>query len=184
MTTTQQIGISVLCAPLAAIDRRSLSQAWYSALHLARDGSPPRCTTARRGPENPTPASAPASAGSSSHRAAASAPAILKPSRRAPVRAGATLERRAPRMPLARRIERALFERAPSAARTTFAVGKGGGRVVVVLHFTGERIRLVALCSPTLRRTVASALDQARFALADRGIALDTGVLEGAATCS
>ena len=33
---TQQLEVSILAAPLAAIDRRALSQAWYSALHLAR----------------------------------------------------------------------------------------------------------------------------------------------------
>ena len=32
---TQQLEVSILAAPLAAIDRRALSQAWYSALHLA-----------------------------------------------------------------------------------------------------------------------------------------------------
>ena len=103
---------------------------------------------------------------------------------RAPARAGGGLERREPRLPLTRRIERRLFERTSSTARTAFAVGEGTGRVVVVLHATGGRVRLVALCSPALRRTVARALDQARFALAARGIALDTGVREGAATCS
>ena len=34
---TQQLEVSILAAPLAAIDRRVLSQAWYSALRLARD---------------------------------------------------------------------------------------------------------------------------------------------------
>ncbi len=103
---------------------------------------------------------------------------------RAAARAGGGLERREPRLPLTRRIERRLFERTFSSARTAFAVGEGTGRVVVVLHATGGRVRLVALCSPALRRTVARALDQARFALAARGIALDAGVREGAATCS
>jgi hypothetical protein len=184
MTTTAQIGISVLSAPLAAIDRRSLSQAWYSALHLARDGSPSKRAATRPAAAKPIPVSAPASLAGSSRRAAADAPASVKTSQRVQARAGGALERRVPRLPLARRIERALFERTSSAARTTFAIGEGAGRVVVVLHVTGDRVRLVALCSPALRRTVARALDQARFALAARGIALDTGVLEGAARCS
>jgi hypothetical protein len=183
MTTTAQIGISVLSAPLAAIDRRSLSQAWYSALHLARDASLPKGAPARRADARPAPASVRASGVASSVRAGA-APASSKASHRAPARAGAVLERRAPRLQLARRIERTLFERASSAARTTFAVGEGAGRVVVALHVGGGRVRLVALCSPALRRTVTRALDQARFALAARGIAMDTGILEGAPACS
>jgi hypothetical protein len=184
MTTTAQLGISVLSAPLAAIDRRSLSQAWYSALHLARDAAPPKGAATRRAGERPITASPQARSTASPVRAGDAGPVISKPVRRAPARTGAPVERREPRLPLTRRIERALFERTSSAARTTFSVGEGTGRVVVVLHVTGDRVRLVALCSPALRRTVARALDQARFALAARGIALDGGVLEGVATCS
>ncbi len=36
---TQQLHVSILAAPLAAIDPRALSQAWYSALRLAH-GAP------------------------------------------------------------------------------------------------------------------------------------------------
>ena len=184
MTTTAQIGISILSAPLAAIDRRSLSQAWYSALHLARDGATPKGSTPRRAAGRPIAVSSRTSGAASSARAGHAAPASSKPEHRAPARAGGALERREPRLPLTRRIERSLFERTSPTPRTTFTVGEGTGRVVVVLHASGDRVRLIALCSPALRRTVARALDQARFALAARGIALDTGVLEGAATCS
>jgi hypothetical protein len=184
MTTNQQLEISVLAAPLAAIDRRSLSQAWYSALHFARDGSAPRRTVpnrsaARRATQPPNvpagraqrpPATAPASA--------------AMPHRETPLRPGAAVERRTPRLPLTRRIERALFERGAPSAHTSFAVGEGTGRVVVLLHASGERVRLVALCSPALKASVARALDQARFALAARGIVLDGGILEGEAACS
>ncbi len=183
MTTTAQIGISILSAPLAAIDRRSLSQAWYSALHLAREGSPAKGATSRRAAARPVPASRPASGVAASVRAS-DATTSSKAVHRAPARAGAALERRVPRLPLARRIERALFERTSSAARTTFAVGEGTGRVVIALHVSGGRVRLIALCLPGMRRTVARALDQARFALAARGIAMDTGILEGVAACS
>jgi hypothetical protein len=182
MTTTQQLDISVLSAPLAAIDRRSLSQAWYSALHLARDGSVPTRQASRipiaRGRRAPA-----AAAGRRSSGVDASFLANTKTPQTWAPRTGA-VERRSARLPLARRIERALFERTSAHGRTTFAIGEGSGRVVVVLHASGERVRLVALCSPALRRTVARALDQARFALAARGIVLDGGLLEGASTCS
>jgi hypothetical protein len=183
MTTTAQIGISVLSAPLAAIDRRSLSQAWYSALHLARDPAPPKTAATGRTAARPIPASVRSPGDAPSVRASA-APASSKALHSASARAGAALERRVARLPLTRRIERALFERTCSAARTTFAVGAGTGRVVVALHASGGTVRIVALCSPALRHTVARALDQARFALAARDIELETGILEGTTLCS
>jgi hypothetical protein len=184
MTTTQQLEISVLSAPLAAIDRRSLSQAWYSALHLARDGSSSKRGAPRTVAAPPRFPVATAAAASPLPRAAAPAPANAKAPSASAARGGSAVERRTPRLPLARRIERALFERASAHARTTFAIGEGTGRVVVVLHANGTRVRLIALCSPSLRRTVARALDQARFALAAHGIVLDGGILEEAAPCS
>jgi hypothetical protein len=72
---TQQLEVSILAAPLAAIDRRALSQAWYSALHLARpDRSPvpPRecgpCTLAapvKAAPKRDAQSPAPRGAGTS-----------------------------------------------------------------------------------------------------------------------
>ncbi|HEY1429269.1 MAG TPA: hypothetical protein VGF18_06830, partial [Candidatus Tumulicola sp.] len=38
---TEQLRVSIVAAPLAAIDPRALSQAWYSALHLARESRAP-----------------------------------------------------------------------------------------------------------------------------------------------
>jgi hypothetical protein len=183
MTTTQQLEISVLSAPLAAIDRRSLSQAWYSALHLARNAAAPSRLVSSTAVAHRRAAPAPAAA-RRMERAVADASANVKVSHATPVRAGGAVERRAARLPLARRIERALFERTSPPARATFAIGEGSSRVVLVLHANGTRVRLIALCSPALRRTVARALDQARFALAARGIALNGDVFEGAATCS
>ncbi|HTA37800.1 MAG TPA: hypothetical protein VK760_01930 [Candidatus Acidoferrales bacterium] len=183
MTTTQQLDISVLSAPLAAIDRRSLSQAWYSALHLARDGSSPKPAAPRSATVQ---GSAPRGVALAARppRTGELVPVNAKTAHATLARGGGAVERRTPRSPLAGRIERALFERPSAHARSAFAIGEGTGRVVVVLHATGTRVRLIALCSPSLRRTVSRALDQARFALAARGIAMDGGVLEGAPACS
>ena len=184
MTATQrQLGISVLAAPLAAIDRRSLSQAWYSALHLAHS-SPLPAGSALPAPEKPA-ASSPLQLrrDAAPRRAVPLAPVRPGAPRRPPAVAGAACERRAPRSPLARGIERAMLDRSAASGRSAFAIKTGETRVVVVLHARGNRVRLVALCAPASRRAVARALEQARFALAARGIALDAH-LGGDVRCS
>jgi len=183
MTTTQQLGISVLSAPLAAIDRRGLSQAWYSALHLARDSSP-ICRTAARITQSSHNSQPAASLHPASPRRAAAGTAVRPGAAgRSPSRAGVLIERRSPRSPLARRIERALLDRIVAAPRTSFTIGAAGSRVVVVMHGTGDRIRLIALCPQRSRGAVARALEHVRFALAARGIVLDAR-LPGETVCS
>jgi hypothetical protein len=44
--------------------------------------------------------------------------------------------------------------------------------VHVALHGSGASLRLVAVCAPSVRAAVARALEQARYALAARGIAI------------
>lgn len=180
---TEQLGISILCAPVAAMDRRALSQAWYSALHLAD-----RASRATRAPSH-------------SH-ATAAAPHCEQPVRRgsaelrvppAMVRAIPTLERiarpiagmperRASRSSLARRIERTFLRPASDVKHATFRIDGTQARVHVALQTSGNRVRLVAVCRRDLQERVRAALAQARFALAARGIVLDVET-EGAA-CS
>jgi hypothetical protein len=183
MNATQQLDVSVLSAPLAAIDRRSLSQAWYSALHLAHDAAPvaetkrcpaPAMTVGALVPR-PVSGSSPIVAGVRSARAAG-------PSQSSSRAAGA-FERRSARTRLAVRIERALTSRPLHATRTALIAGPGGTRVILVLRGGGAGLALVAVCAPSSRRTVARALEQARFALAARGIALSASV-QGEAACS
>jgi hypothetical protein len=175
MMMTQELGASLLSAPLAAIDRRALSQAWYSALHLAgaaavADAPPPRFAVV---PERaPRPVTHLADARSQRLRDAR--PVALADAR---AKRGASgeiaFERRAPRSGLARRIERSLLDPRSRAKRATFSIDSGRARVVVVLQTRGRQARLVALCAPSIRATVARALAQARYALAQRGIALE-----------
>lgn len=170
---TRQLQVSILAAPLAAIDRRALSQAWYSALRLARDQRPTLHTRGnnsrgaqlrkRVGVELVVPedlcnaAHARASFSGLASRSIAGDKAVW-----------GIFDRRMPRLPLARRIESVLFDRRSQAKRASFTIGRG--RVHVVLQSKGDRVVLVALCSPTLRTIVVRALAQARFALAARGI--------------
>jgi hypothetical protein len=95
----------------------------------------------------------------------------------------AGVERRSPRCPLARSIEHAVLRRSSSRSSASYSIGDGAGRVIVALHTSGERMRLIAFCSPAARAAVARALEQARYALAARGIALHAAVA-GERVCS
>lgn len=175
MTMTQQIGPSILCAPLAATDRRALSQAWYSALRLAR-AKPAGTPQAAPAPlEPPVRAVArvrpPFGRSSNNAFAALPPPAVPRSPRSAPVAQGVP-ERRAARSALAARIVRT-FSAPRVPARATFAVGASNARVHVMLQTCGRRARLVAVCAPHERPRVERALAQARFALAGRGLTLE-----------
>jgi hypothetical protein len=171
---TQQLGFSILTAPLAAIDRRALSQAWYSALHLARDGQPqPTASrqTVLRGASGGTQRVFAPSKEPRSQAPASPLQRVNKQDERCRNSHAAT-ERRARRSPLARKIERTFLDPRSSAARATFTVDGTRARVHVALQSAQGRIRLVAVCPPSVRATVAQALLQARYALAVRGIDL------------
>lgn len=183
---TQQLGVSILSAPLAALDRRALSQAWFSALHLARESVHPAASE----PSVP-PRSAPAikSTDSETERPHARSTSDGPPSTaresdsKRPAHMSAAADRRASRSPLARRIERTFLDPRANVKRATFSVGEEGVRVHVVLQSRGERVHLVALCAPRVRDTVVQALAQARYALASRGIVIDVEA-KGEEACS
>jgi hypothetical protein len=174
---SQQIGFSILTAPLAAIDRRSLSQAWYSALHLAR----PNPRSSRGQPSSNQVVC------KREHRPNGETPHIVRPVQRPAgavpkehaLRRGApSPERRAERSPLARRIERAFLDPVRRTDRATFTLDGSSARVHIALQTTTSGIRLIAVCSAAIRAGVARALDEARYALAVRGIALHVDVNE------
>lgn len=171
---TRELEVSILAAPLMAIDRRALSQAWYSALGLAPQargcverrerhakafaylverGRRIRPSTQPIKP-NPRPASTP-------HRGASG-----------PSREGIGAHPRSPRAPLAVRIERAFAGAPDKPKRATFSLGRGSARVHVLLQTKADCTILVALCRPEVRTIVGGALAQARVALAARGIGL------------
>lgn len=174
---TQQLGFSILSAPLAAIDRRALSQAWYSALHLAREHAAPAQTTIAW-PSGTT--TAPCNKRPGGHGMLSpqreERPRHAPPARR---ERGTAVERRATRSPLARKIERVFLDPVRRPVRATFTLGNAS-RVHVALQSTAGGVRLIALCAPELRTRVARALDEARYALASRGIALDASIGERA----
>ena len=170
---TKQLEISILAAPLAAIDRRVLSQAWYSALRLVREESSSFSVPSRRqrsafaGP-SPVYRREPRT-----YLRGLPARPVDGAEKRSPAFCGdaeaSSARRRAPRS-RARAIESTMRGPSYDFKRATFSIGRGSARVHVVLQTKGGRTTLVALCRPELREFVARALAQARLALAARGI--------------
>jgi hypothetical protein len=186
--TTERLQVSILAAPLAAIDRRALSQAWYAALHLDRNQPRPVGKTVQRVHAGATIAL--------QVRQRAKHPSLdrkfeLSKTKHPAPRAGQTqLVPNAVRtatlrgiFPLSRRIERTFLRPEAPVRRATFSLGRGGARVHVILQSNAGTVTLVALCRPEMRELVARALAQARLALAARGF--ETAMLsEGEPLCS
>jgi len=173
--------IDVLTTLLADTDRRALSQAWYSALHLAERSAlgsraiAARCGTAASSVAREPVPRTPLRAVSAAHAAPVRYRAPLR-GRDTPHRAAAAAsrpERREPKTALAQHLERALIRRVPRAPATSFALRAGLGRVHLSVRSDGERTRVIAVCSPSVRERVERALAQARFALAGRGVAAE-----------
>lgn len=180
MTIDEQLQFSVLSAPVASLDRRTLSQAWYSALYGAGErsrvaGRASALETARGHNACPKP---PALAQANGLRTSPRSQTPL----RAPTGASAGVppecERRAPHSILARKIERTFLQPKNPARKASFSLEGEHGRVHVILQSHGSRTKLVAVCSPGARAHVAQALAHARYALALRGVELEPDVRE------
>jgi hypothetical protein len=168
----QTTGVAVLATHLAATDRRALSEAWYSALHLAAAPAT-RCAVAGRGAATYVCRAGDARASEHPPRRAAGFEPRQPPPGAAPGRAGrneCVPERRAPKSELGRRLERALLRRLPRETQTQFALSAAGGRIHLLVRADGGRTRVVAVCAPALRERVERALAHARFALAARAV--------------
>lgn len=183
---TQQLEISVLAAPLSAIDRRALSQAWYSALNLARDVTPstPRTDVGVAAKSLSQKLSRPVPAGRIGRSASPRVPTPPALGTARPVVAEiASRQRGRLVVPLARQIERRFLGAPLAVKRATFSIGNGGARVHVVLQTTGSSAILIALCRPQMREIVARALAEARRVLAARGIVVELAA-KGLHRCS
>jgi hypothetical protein len=176
MPTIQPSAFAVVATHLAQTDRRTLSQAWFDALHLARERSP-RAEHAQRTPqERSTRAEGRARCSEERmsdrmqiHRASKN----IRTDDRSQRPIGR--ERRIERSELSRRIERAVVRRTP-ASLSSMVIRTEDGRVQLLVRSDGQRTRIVALCLPAQRVAVEAALAHARFALARRGIAVDADV--------
>lgn len=192
---TQPLEISVLSAPLAAIDRRTISQAWYSALRFARSGSysAPTERSGRSGTPSsnrcsPVPSARSAVEGRYKSTFLEERSFEIRIPRSPKKLECLRLERRNdPSAPVTRRAESsalaACIERrlAARSRRVTLQLG-GEGRVHLMLQKTGSRMCIIAICSKRVEARVARAIDEARYALAARGVLVDSSV-KGVRSC-
>ena len=171
---TATSGFAVLRTRLPYVDRRVLSEAWFSALHLAHDPAnalpAPAFAAAASGrevaPARERPASPPPGAGVAPRTNVA-------PISRAPARTGelgAGLPERAD--PAGRRERTAVAPAAPGGRvraylerGTSLTVGVAGSRVQLLLRRQGAVLHVVALCRPQVAETVGRALAGADLAL-------------------
>jgi hypothetical protein len=169
---TQQLPASILTAPLAQVDRRALSQAWYSALRLAHGGE--RSTDCARAQGSRGATFEPAKPDPNRRQASTVASRAARP-RRSNAGRAMTTERieQAPHSRLAGKIQRAFFTPRSRVERSTFTIEREGARVHVVVQSRGNRVRLIAVCRPADREIVARALARARYALTSGGWMLD-----------
>ena len=172
MTITEDLRFSVLTAPIASMDRRTLSQAWYSALYGAHETKPAQGLPSSK-PAKPSNAATPHPKLAESAERFTCVTRAASSGLATPGAKGADLERRAPRSQLARKIERAFLRPRKPLRKASFTIEGAHGRVQVLLRTHGSQFKLVAICPPKARAQVAAALGQARYALALRGIDLD-----------
>lgn len=175
---TQQLGFSVLTAPIAAIDRRALSQAWYSTLHLAtQQPSKQETPRLRVAVERRTlhRANVPVERRTNAFGTVPALQARPVKSVRGDV---FSVDRRSSRSPLARKIEHTFLRPNIAAPRAAFTIDGTAARVHVTMQRTRSGLHLVAVCPPHVRVSVARALEEARYALAERGIAIDARISE------
>jgi len=171
--TTATNGVAVIATQLAQTDRRALSEAWYSALHLTQSVAPARPRRAVL-PVAASSAHMPERCGKTVPAGSrlAAAPLPQRAQREASPRAVPANERRRPATESGRRIERAVAVLAAHAnAPAAHTVDVAGGRVRLLVRSDGRTTRIIAVCSRPLREQVERALASARFALAGAGLA-------------
>ncbi len=169
--TSESRGIAVIATRMPYIDRRSLSEAWFSALHLASDGAPSPRPAERRAAESASAARPmrmlPDAARASAHRAAVVATQATSARTARGVAEPASRPLDAARRPRAE----AAFARARSYApfRTSLTLGVEGERVALLLRREGATLHVVALCRPAIADLVRRALGCADLHLRARG---------------
>jgi len=174
MTIAEHLNFSVVTAPLAQVDRRTLSQAWYSALYGAAETSAAQARPAKQCGTKPNePHVLPRQEAATARPPACGVRLGIKHDAGTPLKTiAAPPERRSARSPLARRIERRFLHPSAKTSAASFALDGAAGRVQILLKGAGLNVQLVAICAPAARAQVCAALAQARFNLASRGLAL------------
>jgi hypothetical protein len=159
--------LAVVSTAIPNADRRALSQAWYSALHLAPGSRavalPPRRSQVATAPERTLPVQAPLQERGFHFQTAATR------AERFPQFAASQVERRSLPAPLARSLVRAVAHHSPDRISSGIVLRTEEGRIHIIVRRDGTRVRLIALCVPAILDRVEKALAEARYALAARG---------------
>ncbi len=179
--------LAVIATRMPYIDRRSLSEAWFSALHLASDGPPVAAARDRR---NVTVAAAPSRhAQAEPEKAITTARTARQPRARTETASRPSAEIATRRTYDARvaAAARASYARARSYPpfRTALTLDANGERVQLLLRREGAILHVVALCRPEIAATVRRALACADAHVRMRGEAIRSSVeivLPGAVT--
>ena len=167
MTIADAHSIAVVRTRLPYIDRRALSQAWFSALHVASDGAP------KHGVRCPSQAAVVRSQAARTAHASApvrTLPAAVQSARRsAAKRPGTSADvaaRRAQRARTSATAARTDDPRSYPPFQTSLSVGIEGARVALLLRREGPTLHVIALCAPAnvelVRRALACADAQLR----------------------
>ena len=171
--------ITVIQSRLPYTDRRALSEAWFSALHLASDG--PRCSVPERRGVAIQPV---ADVAVTNEKPNSGAPVAqygpnARPAPERPPVPAVPLERSTAVLP-PRREPIAKHRSRPSADyppfRTSLAIGFARGRVQLLLRREGATLHVVAVCRPEAAGVVRRALALADAHLRLRGEAVRASV--------
>jgi hypothetical protein len=173
---TRNIGVIRLRLPY--IDSRSLSQAWFSALHLVSDAKTPPAR--RRVKPGVASAAAPAfcAARMAAERAVPAARVAAGAVRRGPGAPGAAGPPNGSQRERARASAACEHARARSypPVRASFAFGLDGSRVQILVRREGATLHVLALCAPRHVELVRRALACADVHLRARGEAVRSSV--------
>jgi hypothetical protein len=151
--------ISVIATRLPYIDRRSLSEAWFSALHLASDG-PLALSAPERRDERPEHSVTNRQAAERRDGSLPDARTVPRPSgpSRALQPAGEPRAQAAFPTRSARALAASNRARSYAPFRTSLTLGVEGERVALLLRREGATLHVVALCRPAVADLVRRAL--------------------------
>jgi len=174
-------GIAVLRTRLPYVDRRSLSEAWFSALHLASGAAPDAVRRAYRAPASGAPGLQHARIPATPGEGASARPATAFARRYAAVLRWYEGCDALPRsvdgpdaLPAVRRAT--IRARSYPARQTSLTVGVDGSRVQLLLRRDGNVLHVIALCRPDVAAVVGHALARADAHLRARGDAMRASV--------
>jgi hypothetical protein len=185
--TDESRTIAVVRTRLPYTDRRSLSQAWFSALHLSEEASAPPPVRAGRALASAVPVSGRREmpgcnrGASGAGRSPACEPPFRGAARALPRGGGGEW------MPARAVRARAPGDAPPAVARrhaplrTSLTVGVAGERVALLLRRDGATLHVIAVCRPAVENAVRHALALAAAQMREHGDAVRATVraLEG-----